>query len=120
MILNRIEPGTECTIRESGSKGILKRIYFYPTKFEIEFEDGVSVESIKEAETVYAIPTNSITDLVALELSTESLNIFRPLSKISNSNNDFFSVVYIFFNYLGLFEIKCWYPRQDSNLRRFA
>ena len=40
MILNRIEPGTECTIRESGSKGILKRIYFYPTKFEIEFEDG--------------------------------------------------------------------------------
>ena len=40
MILNRIEPGTECTIRESGSKGILKKIYFYPTKFEIEFEDG--------------------------------------------------------------------------------
>ena len=40
MILNRIEPGTECTIRESGSKGVLKKIYFYPTKFEIEFEDG--------------------------------------------------------------------------------
>jgi hypothetical protein len=40
VILNRIEPGTECTIRESGSKGVLKKIYFYPTKFEIEFEDG--------------------------------------------------------------------------------
>ena len=55
-------------------------------KFEIEFEDGVSDELIKEAETVYAVPTNSVTDLVALHLLTESLNIFRPLSKISNSN----------------------------------
>ena len=55
-------------------------------KFEIEFEDGVSDELIKEAETVYAVPTNSVTDLVALQLLTESLNIFRPLSKISNSN----------------------------------
>jgi glycerol-3-phosphate O-acyltransferase len=54
-------------------------------KFEIEFDDGVSVELMKVAETVYAIPTDSVTDLVALQLLTENLNIFRPLSKISNS-----------------------------------
>ena len=54
-------------------------------KFEIEFEDGVSVELMKATETVYAIPTDSVTDLVALQLLTEDLDIFRPLSKISNS-----------------------------------
>lgn len=54
-------------------------------KFEIEFDDGVSVELMKAVETVYAIPTDSVTDLVALQLLTEDLNIFRPLSKISNS-----------------------------------
>jgi hypothetical protein len=43
MILNRIELGTECTVRESGNKGVLKKIYFYPTKYEIEFPNG-SVE----------------------------------------------------------------------------
>ena len=40
MALNRIDPGTRCTIRETGEKGILKKIYFYPTKYEIEFPDG--------------------------------------------------------------------------------
>ena len=40
MILNRIEPGTECIVRESGKKGSVKKIYFYPTKFEVEFSDG--------------------------------------------------------------------------------
>ena len=40
MILNRIEPGTACKIRESGKQGSVKKIYFYPTKFEIEFPDG--------------------------------------------------------------------------------
>ena len=40
MILNRIEIGTECTVRETGHKGVLKKIYFYPTKYEIEFLDG--------------------------------------------------------------------------------
>ena len=53
-------------------------------KFEIEFDDGVSVELMKATETVYAIPTDSVTDLVSLQLVTENLNIFRPLSKISN------------------------------------
>ena len=40
MALNRIDPGTRCTISETGEKGILKKIYFYPTKYEIEFPDG--------------------------------------------------------------------------------
>ena len=40
MILNRIDLGTACTVRNSGEAGILKKIYFYPTKYEIEFSDG--------------------------------------------------------------------------------
>ena len=45
MILNRIEPGTECTVRSSGLRGKVNKIYFYPTKFEIEFPDG-SIEHL--------------------------------------------------------------------------
>jgi glycerol-3-phosphate O-acyltransferase len=55
-------------------------------KFEIEFEDGASAEIIKKAETVYATPSDSVTDLVALQLLTEDLDISYPLSKILNSN----------------------------------
>ena len=40
MILNRIDPGTACTVRDTGETGTVKKIYFYPTKFEIEFPDG--------------------------------------------------------------------------------
>ena len=40
MALNRIDLGTQCTIRETGKKGIIKKIYFYPTKYEIELSDG--------------------------------------------------------------------------------
>ena len=40
MILNRIDLGTTCTVRNSGETGILKKIYFYPTMYEIEFSDG--------------------------------------------------------------------------------
>ena len=40
MILNRLEPGTQCTVLKTGEKGVLKQIYFYPTKFELEFQDG--------------------------------------------------------------------------------
>tara|TARA_B100001146_G_scaffold87309_1_gene77451 strand:+ start:128 stop:2551 length:2424 start_codon:yes stop_codon:yes gene_type:complete len=55
-------------------------------KFEIEFADGVSAEIIKNAETVYATPSDSVTDLVALQLLAEDLDISYPLSKILNSN----------------------------------
>ena len=40
MHLNRIDLGTQCTIRETGESGTLKKIYFYPTMYEIEFSDG--------------------------------------------------------------------------------
>jgi len=40
MHLNRIDLGTACTVRATGEAGTLKKIYFYPTKFEIEFSDG--------------------------------------------------------------------------------
>ena len=40
MILNRIDIGTQCTVRETGAQGTLKKIYFYPTKYEIEFSNG--------------------------------------------------------------------------------
>ena len=43
MILNRIEPGTPCTVRKSGETGKVNRIFFYPTKFEIEFPDGKKI-----------------------------------------------------------------------------
>ena len=40
MALNRINIGTKCTVRSSGETGIIKQIYFYPTKYELEFSDG--------------------------------------------------------------------------------
>ena len=41
MALNRISPGSKCTIIETGEKrNYKKKIFFYPTKFEIEFSDG--------------------------------------------------------------------------------
>ena len=40
MALNRIEIGTKCTVRSTGETGIVKQIFFYPTKFELEFSDG--------------------------------------------------------------------------------
>jgi len=60
-------------------------------KFEIEFDDGVSIELIKNTESVYAIPSNSVTDLIALHLLTEDLDIPRPLSKVLNTNLDRFA-----------------------------
>ena len=66
MILNRIEPGTPCTVRKSGETGKLKQIFFYPTKFEIEFPDGqighftskdIDFENIDQKEAVLKVPT---------------------------------------------------------------
>ncbi|MBL51702.1 MAG: hypothetical protein CMG57_07075 [Candidatus Marinimicrobia bacterium] len=72
MILNRIELGTPCTVRETGETGSLKKIYFYPTKYEIEFRDGnikhfsskdLDFEGIQQPEAILqkpAIPYNGI------------------------------------------------------------
>ena len=40
MILNRIELGTPCTIRKNGETGKVSKIFFYPTKYEVEFPNG--------------------------------------------------------------------------------
>ena len=40
MLLNRIEPGTICTSRKTGEAGKINKIFFYPTKSEVEFSDG--------------------------------------------------------------------------------
>ena len=64
----------------------LIRFFIKPVvKFEIEFDESVSADSINQTESVYAIPASSISDLIALDLSCEQLAIPKPLSNISNS-----------------------------------
>ena len=40
MLLNRIEPGTICKSLKTGEAGKINKIFFYPTKYEVEFSDG--------------------------------------------------------------------------------
>ena len=40
MALNRIDIGTKCTVLSTGETGVVKQIYFYPTKYELEFSNG--------------------------------------------------------------------------------
>ena len=65
MILNRIEIGTPCTIRKSGETGKVNKIFFYPTKFEIEFPDGhiehysskdIDFEGIEQTKVALKLP----------------------------------------------------------------
>ena len=66
MILNRLKPGTKCTVIKTGEKGVLKQIYFYPTKFEIEFQDGrishyttkqLEIDGITQVQAKYSAPS---------------------------------------------------------------
>jgi len=54
-------------------------------KFEIEFDESVSVQEIKENLTIYALPSNSIADLVALEHAIKNLGLPSPLSNIKDT-----------------------------------
>ncbi len=65
MILNRIDPGTKCIVRSSGKEGKVNKIFFYPTKFEIEFDNGqighftskdLKFEGIDQKEATLKIP----------------------------------------------------------------
>ena len=38
--LTQIEPGTACTIKETGQSGTLKKIFYYPTKYEVKTDNG--------------------------------------------------------------------------------
>jgi len=66
MILNRLEPGTNCTVLNTGQEGTIKRIYFYPTKYEIEFLDGhiehhsskdLEIDGVKQQQAQLKIPS---------------------------------------------------------------
>ena len=66
MILNRLEPGTQCKVLSTGEKGILKQIYFYPTKFELEFPDGrishyttkqLEIDGVSQVEATFKSPS---------------------------------------------------------------
>ena len=66
MILNRLEPGTQCKVLSTGEKGTLKQIYFYPTKFELEFPDGrishyttkqLEIDGISQVEATFKSPS---------------------------------------------------------------
>ncbi|MFL2983847.1 MAG: hypothetical protein ACJZ12_05585 [Candidatus Neomarinimicrobiota bacterium] len=65
MILNRIELGTACTIKENGKSGKINKIFFYPTKFEVEFSNGqighysskdIELEGIKQKQVSIKLP----------------------------------------------------------------
>ena len=66
MILNRLEIGTKCTVIKTGEKGVLRQIYFYPTKFELEFPDGrvshfttkqLEIDGISQTEATFKTPS---------------------------------------------------------------
>ena len=66
MILNRLEPGAQCKVLSTGEEGILKQIYFYPTKFELEFPDGrishyttkqLEIDGISQVEATFNSPS---------------------------------------------------------------
>jgi len=38
--LTQIEPGTACTIKETGQSGTLEKIFYYPTKYEVKTDSG--------------------------------------------------------------------------------
>ena len=38
--LTQIEPGTACTVKETGESGTLEKIFYYPTKYEVKTESG--------------------------------------------------------------------------------
>ena len=66
MILNRLKPGTQCKVLDTGEVGVLKQIYFYPTKYELEFQDGrishyttkqLKIDGISQVEATFKSPS---------------------------------------------------------------
>ena len=65
MALNRIELGTKCTVKSTGEVGTLKKIYFYPTKYELEFSNNqfghysitdLEIDGVKQSEVKRITP----------------------------------------------------------------
>lgn len=54
--------------------------------FEVEFEEGVSEKNLGEDHIFYALPENSISELVALDKYTKKLKTASPIGRAKNSN----------------------------------
>ena len=54
-------------------------------KFEIELEN-ISDEDLKDENIVFALPVDSASDLMALDLANKYQRINSPLDKLTNSN----------------------------------
>ena len=54
-------------------------------KFEIELEN-ISKDDLKDESTVFALPVDSASDLMALAIANSYQQIHSPLDKLSNSN----------------------------------
>ena len=70
--LTQIEPGTACTIKETGQSGTLEKIFYFPTKYEVKTDNGHTnhyttheiifegYERPKTKLTIPAVPYNGI------------------------------------------------------------
>ena len=50
-------------------------------KYEIEFEEGVSIKNLSENNIYYALPENSLIDLAALDLYTSNVQVNSPIDR---------------------------------------
>ena len=55
-------------------------------QFEIEFDEGVSIKNLTKPDIYYALPENSIIDLIALEIFTNSIKVTSPLGELNKKN----------------------------------
>ena len=108
MALNRLQTGTSCTVRATGQTGTIKHIYFYPTKYEIEFPDGtiehhssknLDIEGVKQKPVerkISPIPENGI---------GEYWNSWYPFKGESKVKHHFFTTKEIMWDMLTSLEI---------------
>ena len=55
-------------------------------QFEIEFDEGVSIKNLTKPDIYYALPENSIIDLIALDIFTNSIKVTSPLGGLNKKN----------------------------------
>ena len=55
-------------------------------QFKIEFDEGVSIKNLTKPDIYYALPENSIIDLIALEIFTNSVKVTSPLGELNKKN----------------------------------
>ena len=63
------------------------RLFISPfIRYELEFEEGTTEKILGEDQVFYALPENSISELVALDKCTRKLKKVSPIGKKKNSN----------------------------------